>query len=90
MQLALDTRAVASVTQIPIYGIPTDDYVCFKLLIVYVFVPAVLLCVKARKLLLHSIESRASRARVECESSACECELVGGRHCIVHEYLFLD
>ena len=28
---------------IPIYGIPTDDYVSFKLLIVYVFVPAVLL-----------------------------------------------
>ena len=42
-QLALDTRAVASVTQIPIYGIPTDDYVSFKLLIAYVFVPAVLL-----------------------------------------------
>ena len=30
---------------------------------------------------MHSIESRASRARVECESSARECELVGGRHC---------
>ena len=43
MQLALDMHAVASVTQIPIYGIPTDDYVSFKLLIVYVFVPAVLL-----------------------------------------------
>ena len=43
VQLALDTSAVASVTQIPIYGIATDDYDSFKLLIVYVFVPAVLL-----------------------------------------------
>ena len=43
MQLALDMSAVASVTQIPIYGIATDDYVSFKLLIVNVFVPAVLL-----------------------------------------------
>ena len=43
VQLALDTRAVASVTQISIYGIATDDYVSFKLLIVNVFVPAVLL-----------------------------------------------
>ena len=43
VQLALDTSAVASITQIRIYGIPTDDYVNFKLLIVYVFVPAVLL-----------------------------------------------
>ena len=43
VQLALDTSAVASVTQISIYGIATDDYVSFKLLIVNVFVPAVLL-----------------------------------------------
>ena len=43
MQLALDMSAVASVTQISIYGIATDDYVSFKLLIVNVFVPAVLL-----------------------------------------------
>ena len=43
MQLALDTSAVASVTQISINGIATDDYVSFKLLIVNVFVPAVLL-----------------------------------------------
>ena len=44
-QLALDTSAVESVTQISIYGIATDDYmyVSFKLLIVNVFVPAVLL-----------------------------------------------
>ena len=42
-KLALDTSAVASVTQISIYGIATDDYVSFKLLIVNVFVPAVLL-----------------------------------------------
>ena len=32
---------------------------------------------------MHSIESRASRARVECESNARECELVGGRHCML-------
>ena len=38
VQLALDTSAVASVTQISIYGIATDDYVSFKLLIVNVFV----------------------------------------------------
>ena len=43
VQLALDTSAVASITPIPIYGIATDDYVRFKLLIVNVFVPAVLL-----------------------------------------------
>ena len=42
-QLASAISAVASVTQIPSYGIPTDDYVSFKLLIVYIFVPAVLL-----------------------------------------------
>ena len=39
VQLALES----SVTQISIYGIATDDYVSFKLLIVNVFVPAVLL-----------------------------------------------
>ena len=41
----LDTSAIASVTRIPIYGIATDDYVSFKLLIVHVniFGPAVLL-----------------------------------------------
>ena len=77
-----DMHAVASVTQIPIYGIPTYGYVSFKLLIVYVFVPAVLLSVKARESLLHSIKSCAGRARVKSESSARECELVGGRHCI--------
>ena len=45
VQLALDMSAVASVTQILIYDIATDDYVSFKLLdlIVNVFVPAVLL-----------------------------------------------
>ena len=46
VQLALELSAVASVTQISIYGIATDDYhdyVSFKLLIVNVFVPAVLL-----------------------------------------------
>ena len=64
VQLALDTSAVVSVTQISIYGIATDDYVSFKLLIVNVFVPAVLLLVMARESLLHSIESCASRARV--------------------------
>ena len=37
------TSAVASVTQILIYSIATDDYVSFNLLLVYVFVPAVLL-----------------------------------------------
>ena len=49
------------------------------LLIVNTFGPAVLL--KEHESLLHSIESCASRARIECEWSACECELVGGRHC---------
>ena len=39
MQLALDTSAIASVTQILIYSIATDDYVSFKLSIVIVFVP---------------------------------------------------
>ena len=45
MQLALDMSAVASVTQIPIYSIATDDYFSFKLhvLVVNVFGPAVLL-----------------------------------------------
>ena len=65
MQLALDTSAVASVTKISIYGIATDDYVSLKLLIVNVFVPGVLLWVKACESLLHSIESRASHSRVE-------------------------
>ena len=52
--------AVASIPQISIYGIATDDYVSFKLLIINVFVPAVLLLVKARE----SYCTRSSRARV--------------------------
>ena len=49
----------------------TNDYISLKLLIVNGFVPAVLLWVKARESLLHSIQSRAM-------SSVRECELVGG------------
>ena len=57
--------AVASIPQISIYGIATDDYVSFKLLIINVFVPAVLLLVKARE----SYCTRSSRARVTRVSS---------------------
>ena len=59
VQLALDTSAVASVTQISIYGIAADNYVSFKLSIVNVFVPALL-----HSILLRVCHSRVVRARV--------------------------
>ena len=55
----LDTSAIASVTRIPVYGIATDDYISFKLLIV------TSCFFKACKSLLHLIESYASRVRVK-------------------------
>ena len=54
--------AIVSVTQIPIYGIATDDYINFKLLMVNIYGPAV--CFELRHVSHYCTQSSHVRASV--------------------------